>query len=164
MQDTDLPSVADLSAPGQPASAGLSSAEAAAVLARVGPNTLPQPAAPSLARVFLRQFLSPLIYILLAAAVVSLSLGDAGDAAFIGIVLLLNGLIGTAQEYSAGRAAAALKQLEEPRARVVRDGAETEIAPAASCPATSCCWRPAAGCPPTCASSRPTTSSATNPC
>ncbi|WP_159593741.1 cation-translocating P-type ATPase [Chelativorans xinjiangense] len=106
---------------------GLSEAEAAARLARFGRNTLPEPQSPSLLVVFLRQFLSPLIYILLAAALISLALSDLSDALFIGAVLLVNGIIGAAQEYSAGRAAAALRQYEVPHAHVVRDGAARSV-------------------------------------
>lgn len=106
---------------------GLTSAEAAARLAEYGENLLPAPAAPSLPVIFLRQFRSPLIYILLLAATVSLMMSEAEDAIFIGIVLLANGIIGTMQEYSAGRAAAALRQLEEPHATVIRDGKVQEI-------------------------------------
>lgn len=107
---------------------GLTAAEASARLARYGPNALPETRPLSLVSVFLRQFLSPLIYVLLIAAVVSLVLSDVKDALFIGVVLLTNGIIGTAQEYSAGRAAAALRQLEQPNAWVIRDGAKQEIA------------------------------------
>lgn len=106
---------------------GLEPAEAARLLRVHGPNALPQPRQPSLAAVFLRQFLSPLIYVLLAAALVSVALGDVRDAAFIGVVLLVNGVIGTVQEYSAGRATAALRRLEQPRATVVRAGERYEI-------------------------------------
>lgn len=107
---------------------GLAAAEASARLAHYGPNALPEKRPLSLASVFLRQFLSPLIYVLLIAAIVSLVLSDVKDALFIGVVLLINGIIGTAQEYSAGRAAAALRQLEQPNAWVIRDGAQQEIA------------------------------------
>ena len=69
---------------------GLTAAEATAGLTRHGPNALPDVGGPSLVAVFLRQFLSPLIYILLAAALVSLALGDIKDALFIGVVLLVN--------------------------------------------------------------------------
>ena len=77
--------------------------------------------------VFLRQFLSPLIYILLAAALVSVAVSDVRDAFFIAIVLLVNGVIGAVQEYSAERAVAALRELEAPTATVVRDGTRLEI-------------------------------------
>lgn len=101
--------------------------EASRRLVTHGPNLLPEPKAPTLALLFLHQFLSPLIYILLAAAIVSVVLGDLSDALFIGAVLLLNGIVGTVQEYSAERAASALRRLEQPTATVIRDGARAEV-------------------------------------
>lgn len=106
---------------------GLSAAEARARLARVGPNALPRARPPSIARVFLRQFVSPLIYVLLAAAATSLAVGHATDAAFILAVLLINAVIGTAQEYAAQRSAEALRSLIAARARVVRDGVDLDV-------------------------------------
>jgi magnesium-transporting ATPase (P-type) len=77
--------------------------------------------------VFFRQFLSPLIYILLIAAVVSVALPEWSDAIFIFAVLLINAVIGTIQEYSAERSAEALRQLVAPHARVLRDDDAFEI-------------------------------------
>jgi P-type Ca2+ transporter type 2C len=79
------------------------------------------------ARLFLRQFLSPLIYILLIAAAVSLFLADWTDAGFIFLVLLINGGVGTWQEYSAQRSAPALRALVTLGARVLRAGDAFEI-------------------------------------
>jgi len=76
---------------------------------------------------FLRQFLSPLIYILLLAAVVSLMLQEISDAAFIFAVLLINALIGTVQEYSAERSAEALRRLITTHVQVLREGEAFEI-------------------------------------
>jgi Ca2+-transporting ATPase len=106
---------------------GLTTQEARARLATFGPNALPEARPPSFAAVFLRQFLSPLIYILVAAAAVAMTIGDAKDAGFIGIVLLINGVIGAVQEYSAGQAAAALHEKDQPHALVLRDGVQQEI-------------------------------------
>ena len=106
---------------------GLSAEQARELLLRHGANALPEPRAPTLAAIFLRQFLSPLIYVLLAATLVSLALGDLRDAIFIGLVLLINGTVGTAQEYSADRAATALRGLQQPMATVLRDGRQCEI-------------------------------------
>jgi P-type Ca2+ transporter type 2C len=78
-------------------------------------------------RSFFRQFLSPLIYILLIAAVVSVALPEWSDAIFIFAVLLINAVIGTIQEYSAERSAEALRQLVAPHARVLRGGDAFEI-------------------------------------
>lgn len=106
---------------------GLDDAEARARLARHGPNALPHSRPPGLVVVFLRQFLSPLIYVLLVAAVVSVGIGHATDAAFILLVLLLNAVIGTAQEHAAERSAEALQELVASRALVVRDGEDREV-------------------------------------
>ncbi|WP_246659349.1 HAD-IC family P-type ATPase [Rhizobium sp. FY34] len=107
--------------------AGLSSAEARLRLERLGPNLIPEGRKPSFLRTFLAQFKSPLIYILLVAAGISLALGDVEDMIFILAVLVLNGLVGGVQEHSAGRAAAALRSLEQPHAMVIRDGRQQEI-------------------------------------
>ncbi len=107
---------------------GLTQAAAISKLERHGLNMLPRGRTPSFAAVFFRQFLSPLIYILLLAALASVLVSDVTDALFIGVVLLINGMVGAVQEYSAGRAAGALRALEQPRAIVIRDGIRQEIA------------------------------------
>ncbi len=107
---------------------GLSPELAAERLRLQGPNVLPRARPPSLARLFLHQFASPLIYLLLAAAVISLLIGEWSDAAFIAGVLLINAVVGTIQEYSAQRAAEALRNLVTPRCRVLRGGDTYEIA------------------------------------
>lgn len=106
---------------------GLSHEEARIRLSQHGPNTLPEAKVASLAATFIRQFTSPLIYILLAAALVSFLLSDVRDALFIGIVLVANGIVGTVQEHSAGKATLALRKLEQPKATVIRDGRLQEL-------------------------------------
>ncbi len=106
---------------------GLSSDEVAERLKIYGQNSLPKPKPTSIMVYFLRQFLSPLIYILLLAATVSLLLGDWQDSIFILIVLIINAIIGTVQEYSAERSAEALRNLVRTKTRVIRDGEEFEI-------------------------------------
>jgi hypothetical protein len=101
---------------------GLSRLEAADRLQRIGPNALPHTKPPSGFRVFLSQFTSPLIYVLLLAALVSLVIREYSDAVLIAAVLLVNAVIGTLQEYSAQRAAEALNRLVTTKARVLRDG------------------------------------------
>jgi len=71
---------------------------------------------------FLRQFRSPLIYLLLAAALVSLAVGEQTDAGFIAAVLLINAATGTFQEHRAEASAAALQKLIHHIARVYREG------------------------------------------
>ena len=102
--------------------AGLTSVEAALRLRRAGPNLLPTTAPPGALQVGLRQLKSPLIYVLLAAALASLWLGEIGDAGFIGVVLLVNSAIGGWQEWRAERQRHSLQQLLQVRATVLRDG------------------------------------------
>ncbi len=90
---------------------GLTESEAAALLAEYGPNALPAAPLPGMLHLFFRQFLSPFIYILMIAAVVSFALNQLPSGVFIVIVLLLNAVIGMIQEYSAQRAASALKNM-----------------------------------------------------
>jgi magnesium-transporting ATPase (P-type) len=94
---------------------------------RFGPNRLPEPQPPHLVLVFLRQFGNPLIYILLAAAVLAAWEQDWSDAGFIGAVLLINAVIGTFQEHQAARSAAALSRMVEWQATVVRTGDVLEV-------------------------------------
>ncbi|MBX3459960.1 MAG: HAD-IC family P-type ATPase [Planctomycetes bacterium] len=107
--------------------AGLSSAEARDRLSRHGPNELPSKPPPPFWWVFLRQFNSPLIYILAAAAVFSVVIGEHTDAGFIVAVLLLNAIIGSVQEWRAEKASSALQKLIVTRATVVRDGESLEL-------------------------------------
>jgi magnesium-transporting ATPase (P-type) len=108
-------------------SRGLSGAEASARLSVHGPNRLEEEPPPSPVVVFVRQFRSPLIFILLVAMVVTLLLAEYLDAVVIGLVLLLNAVIGFAQERKAEGAVRALMQLVVPVARVIRDGEDQEV-------------------------------------
>jgi magnesium-transporting ATPase (P-type) len=94
---------------------------------RFGPNRLPEPSRPHLSRIFLRQFGNPLIYILLAAAGIAAWGQDWADAGFITAVLLINAVIGTIQEYRAAKGVAALRQLVEWQATVIRAGDVMEV-------------------------------------
>ena len=106
---------------------GLSSHEARSRLARDGPNRLPRKPATPLWQITLRQFQSPLIYILLAAAALSLAIGEARDALFIAVVLSANAAIGAWQESKAERHTRALQSLLQIRAVVLRDSDWIEI-------------------------------------
>lgn len=92
-----------------------------------GYNVLPQKAPPSLVTVFLRQFINPLIYILLIAAVISVLIQELSDAGFIFAVLIINAVIGTIQEYTAQRSASALQQLVTTHVRCIRAGDGYEL-------------------------------------
>jgi magnesium-transporting ATPase (P-type) len=101
---------------------GLTEAEAKARLERFGPNALPEPPRRTLLGIVLGQLASPLVYLLLAAALVSVALGESSDAIFIGAVLLLNTAIGGSQEWRAEINTAALRSQIKAMNRVLRDG------------------------------------------
>lgn len=106
---------------------GLSHSEAVARLTQHGRNELPRAKPPHIGMVFIRQFASPLIYVLVAAVILSISIQEWSDAGFITAVLLLNAVIGTFQEYSAQRAAEALHTLVTAKSRILREGESYEI-------------------------------------
>lgn len=111
----------------QSSSHGLSLQEAAARLKKYGRNALPESKPPGICQVFLHQFSSPLIYVLLAAGLVSIIIREFSDGAFIGAVLLINAIIGTIQEYSAQKSADALQKLVTANVHVLRDGETYEV-------------------------------------
>lgn len=106
---------------------GLSDDEVAKRLAQHGSNTLPEDKKKPWWRVFLRQFASPLIYILLAAALLAFVLGKREDALVILIVVLVNSLIGAIQEGRAERSMASLRKLSIAQVLVLRSGKEQMI-------------------------------------
>ena len=100
---------------------GLSTKEANLRSAHYGKNSLPQAKKKTLLQIFLDQFKSPIIYILLIAAIISFSIKDFEDGGFIIAVLFINALIGTYQEYTAGEQADALKKIIITYVQVLRD-------------------------------------------
>ncbi|ESA33825.1 cation-transporting atpase [Leptolyngbya sp. Heron Island J] len=106
---------------------GLTQLDAQWRLQQVGANHLPQQPGPSYWQLLLRQFRSPLIYILAIAALGSVAIGDLKDAGFIMAVLMLNAVIGGYQEWRAEQSSRALQQLLKIRAAVMRDGEVCEI-------------------------------------
>jgi len=107
--------------------AGLTTAEAQAQLERFGPNKLPSQPPPAWWQILCRQFQSPLIYILVAAALVAVIAEDYKDAGFIALVLAINAIIGGYQEWRAEQSSRALQKLLHVRAAVVRDGEVREV-------------------------------------
>ena len=106
---------------------GLTQEEAVQRLKRDGPNKLVEEKKKTRLSMFLSQLRDPLIYILFGAAAVSIAVHEAGDAAIILAVVLLNAFIGTVQEGKAQDSLEALKRLSSPTAVVRRDGRTVEI-------------------------------------
>ncbi|MDP6347653.1 MAG: HAD-IC family P-type ATPase, partial [Dehalococcoidia bacterium] len=106
---------------------GLTAPEAQERLARFGPNALKEQKRQSPIILFLEQFKSFLIIILLFAVVASAILGDTLEAALILVIVVFAAGLGFAQEYRAERAIEALARMAAPSATVIRDGKEQEI-------------------------------------
>lgn len=101
---------------------GLTGQEVERRHAETGPNELPEAPPPSLVKLFLSQFTSVIVWVLIGAAILSGLLEDWLDAAAILAIVLLNGLLGFVQEFRAERSLAALRKMSVATARVFRDG------------------------------------------
>jgi Ca2+-transporting ATPase len=112
---------------------GLSQEEAAKRLSQYGPNKFASKKRDSVFIMFLKQFNDPMIYILIVAAVISLTVGliekssDWVDSIIIFFVVLLNAFLGTIQEDKANKAMDSLKKMSSPNALVRRDGLIREV-------------------------------------
>lgn len=101
---------------------GLTDAEAGRRLAEQGPNELPQAPPTSALKLFLDQFSSLIVWVLIGAAIVSGLLEEWIDAAAIISIVLLNAVLGFVQEFRAERSLEALKRMVVATARVIRGG------------------------------------------
>lgn len=108
---------------------GLTEEEAQRRLEQYGFNELRKERGITAFEIFVNQFKSFLVIILIVASGISFLLGEITDAVIIAAILILNAVLGFVQEYRAEKAIEALKRLAAPRATVVRDGQEA-IAPA----------------------------------
>src|SRR6056297_1084456 len=103
-------------------------------LEEYGKNELEEKKGRNPIKIFLMQFTSTIIIVLLVAAVITGLIGELRDTIVISIILLINALIGFSQEYRAEKAMSTLKKLSIPKVRVKRSGTEnvvssTEIVP-----------------------------------
>jgi len=107
---------------------GLSKTEAQKRLARFGPNELAEKGKISPWAIFLAQFKSVIIIMLLVAVVLSLALGEVAESIVILVIVAFCAGLGFIQEYRAERAMETLKKMAAPMASVLRDREEKEIA------------------------------------
>ena len=103
---------------------GLTLSEVQNRITQYGFNSLPEKKPKSLISIFLNQFNSPLIFILIIASVITYIIGETTDAYIIFSVLTFNAIVGTIQEGKAQNTLNALKELVEAKATVLRDGKE----------------------------------------
>ena len=106
---------------------GLKKTEASARLNTYGWNELPKGKTDTLLLIFLRQFKSPLIYILFVASMIVFAMGETADGSIILGVLIFNAIVGTVQEGRARNMLLALKKFVETKATVIREEQELII-------------------------------------
>lgn len=109
------------------ADTGLSAAEAASRLASYGPNAIAAPPPPSVWQIALKQVANPMTIMLIAVTVISFFIAQAAIGVIVGLLVVLNVVLGTRQELKAKASVDALADLDIPRARVVRGGTLVEI-------------------------------------
>ena len=107
---------------------GLSTAAAQQRLLDYGPNAIPAKHRKSVLAMLLGQFTDFMIIVLLVAAVISGFIGEPQDTIAILVIVLLNAIIGTVQEFRAERAVATLREMAAPEAQVLRDGEAVTLA------------------------------------
>ncbi len=122
-----LDAAAVVSRLGSDVQTGLGRDEAAQRLESYGPNALAEGRQRSLVTLFFRQFADFMIMVLIVAALISGVIGEPQDTIAIMVILLLNALIGSVQEYRAERAVVALQQMAAPAAVVLRGGARVTV-------------------------------------
>ncbi len=111
----------------QTAPGGLTSVEVLARRKRYGENRLPVEKTTSPWTILLNQVKSPLVYIILVAALVSLAAKELSDFAIIMAVVVIDVILGFVQEYQAQKTYTALKGLLKPTTTVLRDGERNEV-------------------------------------
>ena len=102
-------------------SSGLSTQEAQKRIDQVGPNIIPEKKRRSAILMLLNQFSDFMIIVLIIAAIISSFIGELKDSVAILIIVILNAIIGSVQEFRAERAMEALRQMAAPEANVIRD-------------------------------------------
>ncbi|MCX7743140.1 MAG: HAD-IC family P-type ATPase [Flavobacteriales bacterium] len=101
---------------------GLDEQEALKRIDIFGKNTLPISKKVTLGSIILHQLINPLIFILIAASIASILIGEAEDSFFIFLVIIINSTLGAYQEYRAEKSAESLQRLMKIKARVIRNG------------------------------------------
>ena len=141
---------ADVLAALQSSPDGLTADVARERLARVGPNVLGESKRSDVPTLLLRQFASPIVLLLIAAAILSFALRDAPDGIIVIGIVLVSGLLGFWQERGSARAVEKLLETVQVNATVLRDGRETEIPVAALVPGDIVCLSAGSSIPADC--------------
>jgi Ca2+-transporting ATPase len=106
---------------------GLTDQSARRRLEEYGPNRLKKQKSKSLLRIFLEQFLNPIIYVLIAATVLAFAFGENIEGIAVVVVILITALIGFFMEWKANRSMEALRKMAQTVATVLRNGRAGEV-------------------------------------
>ena len=106
---------------------GLTSKQANKRLLKYGKNELPKKKPDSFFKIFFKQLLDPIEILLIVAMLFSFVINEVVDGVAILFITIVDLLMGTIQEWNANRSALALSKLIEVKAKVIRDGKETEL-------------------------------------
>ena len=106
---------------------GLSEADAKSRIEQYGLNEITKQREISAFEIFISQFKNILVWILILALAISASLGEWVDAIVVGIIIVINAVLGFVQEFRAEKSIEALQKLTSPKAVVLRGGHETKI-------------------------------------
>lgn len=106
---------------------GLTSKEALERIKKYGKNVLPKEKKKNVFQIFLTQFKDPIIWVMLMAAIFSFLVNEKVDAIVIIFIILIDAILGTFQEWKAGKSAEALENLIKVEVKVLREGKEVLI-------------------------------------
>ena len=106
---------------------GLNTMQALELLTRNGRNELPVGKKDNILKLFFSQFINPMEIILIITVVLSFVIGETIDAITLSIIILVDVIIGTIEEYRARKDAESLLNMIKPTSIVIRDGKEIEI-------------------------------------
>ena len=106
---------------------GISEKEAKQRLIINGKNELPKGRKKKILDIFFSQFKSPIIIILIVAAIFSIMVNSIADAIFIFIVIAINSVMATIQEWNSERSAEKLQEMIKIKVSVIRDGIKQNI-------------------------------------
>ncbi len=110
---------------------GLDASEAHGRLEKTGPNLIEPQAGPSITQLIARQMKNPIVYLLMGAAVVAMTIGKMLDGLVVFGAVVINAIIGFIQEFRAGRAIDALSKMVPQTVSVVRSG-KTQTIPSSN--------------------------------
>ena len=120
-------SIEDVNEKTKSSSNGLTKEEVKKRLERDGLNELPRKKKAGPIKIFFSEFKDPIIWLLLVAIIFSFIVGEVIDACAILAIVLIDAILGTAQEWKAGKSAEALEKLIKVKVKVLRDNNEIEV-------------------------------------